>query len=114
MTLALEKIKKVSRRKIGSNNWTDAIKCFIYNKEDNITKLRQVQTLTIESRLKLYAIGDTSLLARLSGNDLASQEANYHMKCLNTIHNKAGKLKTSQKEQSQSQSSSWYSVSQGM
>ena len=49
-------------------------------------------------RLKLYAIeiGDTSLLAKLSGNDLVSQEATYHIKCLSTMHNKARKLKTSQ------------------
>ena len=90
MTLALVKIKKVSRRKIGSNNWTDAIKCFICNEEDKLTNLRQVQTLPMGSRMKLYAIeiGETSLLAKLSGNDLVSQEAKYHIKCLGTIHNK--------------------------
>ena len=79
------------------------IKCFICDEEDIVSHLRKVESLRIGSNLKqcVIDIGDLSLAAKLSGNDLVSQEVKYHLRCLSGTYNKARKVRSEQSQDSE-------------
>jgi hypothetical protein len=73
-------------------------KCFFCDKPEGKERLRKASTFDLNTHLRKIALKleDKPLLAKLSGPDLVAQEAEYHLKCLVSLYNKARDTKTTE------------------
>lgn len=64
--------------------------CFLCEREEPDSELRQVMTMHLNKRLNECAqkLNDGRLLAKLSGGDAIAQELKYHMQCLTDLYNR--------------------------
>ena len=83
--------RKLTWSIISLKNFTPA--CFFCDKYDRVMKLHLCQTFKVQQKIEEIAqeIGDTKVLAKLSGGDMISIEAKYHCKCLAAYYNKKEK-----------------------
>lgn len=65
------------------------VQCFLCEKEDVISNLRQAMTMKLNDRLNQCArnLNHGSLLAKLSAGDVVAQELKYHSSCLVCLYN---------------------------
>ena len=68
--------------------------CFLCEKEDPVSEMRQAMTMNLSQRVNEYAqfLSDGKLLAKLSGGDAIAQELKYHPSCFAGLYNRARML----------------------
>ncbi|XP_062605131.1 uncharacterized protein LOC134266937 [Saccostrea cucullata] len=76
-------------------------KCFFCDKPSGTDSLRKASTFDLDKHVRTAALklGDKAILAKLSAGDLIAQDAQYHVKCLVSLYNKARATKTTVDEQ---------------
>ena len=64
--------------------------CFLCEKHNPTSELRQAMTMQLDKRLNECALNlnDGKLLAVLSGGDVVAQELKYHYSCLTALYHK--------------------------
>ena len=64
--------------------------CFLCEKMEPVSKLRQAMTMQLNDRLNECArnLNDGKLLTILSGGDVVAQELKYHCSCLTALYNR--------------------------
>lgn len=74
------------------------LECFLCEKQDSLTNLREAMTMKLNQRLNECAqtLGDSRLLSKLSGGDVVAQELKYHPVCLVALYNRERAYRNSQ------------------
>ena len=85
------KLPKVEdERRLCKRKCLNAEKCIFCEQEHEIVQLSSVQTFEQDSNIKTMAtdLQNVEIMARISGRDMISIEAKYHLSCLTKLRNR--------------------------